>query len=391
MVFNRLAAFYAERAGAGIGFMVTGGFSPNRAGCLFDNSAMMASQEDAAEHRTITRAVHDNGGRILLQILHAGRYGYHQDIVAPSPVKAPINSITPREMSGEEIVQTVADYARAAELAREAGYDGIEIMGSEGYLLNEFTVPATNKREDDWGGTLENRLRLPIEVTRTCRSAAGADFIIMYRMSMLDLIDDGSTWDETVSYAREVESAGANILNTGIGWHEARIPTIAQPVPRAGFAWVTGRMKGEVSIPLVATNRINTPEVAEGVLSSGQADMVSMARPFLADPEFMTKARAGRADEINTCIACNQACLDHIYTGRTTSCLVNPRAGHETVLNWEPTNEPARIAVIGAGPAGLSFSSVAAERGHKVVLFDSNAQIGGAVPACQKCSGEAGV
>jgi 2,4-dienoyl-CoA reductase (NADPH2) len=374
---KRLAAFYAERARAEVGVIVTGGFSPNRAGRLFEKSATIATAQDAAEHRTVTRAVHDSGGRILLQILHAGRYGYHGDIVAPSALRAPINSITPRTMTEREILQTIRDFTRTALLAREAGYDGIEIMGSEGYLLNEFTAPVTNRRKDDWGGTLEGRLRLPIEVTSQCRAAAGADFIIMYRMSMLDLIEGGSTWDDNIACAQSLETAGADIIDTGIGWHEARIPTIAQPVPRAGFSWVTERMMGEVSIPLVATNRINAPDVAERVLSAGQADLVSMARPFLADPEFMVKAHRGRAEEINTCIACNQACLDHIYTGRTASCLVNPRAGRETLLRWRAATLSARVAVVGAGPAGLAFSALASERGHEVRLFEAGAEIGG--------------
>jgi 2,4-dienoyl-CoA reductase (NADPH2) len=375
--FERMAAFYAERARGGVGLMVTGGIAPNDDGRPYPGGARLATEEEAAKHRIVTDAVHAAGGKIAMQILHFGRYAYHPGLVAPSPVKAPISPATPRELSTAEVWQTVEDYAHCAAMAQKAGYDGVEVMGSEGYLINEFTASRTNHRTDEWGGSYENRMRFPVEIVKRVRERVGTDFIIIYRLSMLDLVDGGSSFDEVVQLAQAIEAAGATIINTGIGWHEARIPTIATSVPRGAYTWVTRKMKGKVGIPLITTNRINTPEVAEQVLSQGDADMVSMARPFLADPDFVNKAAAGQADTINTCIGCNQACLDHTFSGKITSCLVNPRACHETILKIEPTTAKKRVAVVGAGPAGLAASTTAARRGHDVTLFEADADVGG--------------
>ncbi|MGN5519667.1 NADPH-dependent 2,4-dienoyl-CoA reductase [Halopseudomonas sp. Lyrl_26] len=375
--FERMAAFFAERARGGVGLIVTGGFGPNEEGSVGKGAAKLSTPEEAEKHKVVTQAVHEAGGKICLQILHAGRYAYNPAQVSASAVQSPINPFTPKELDEAGIQKQIDDFANCAALAQSAGYDGVEIMGSEGYFINQFLVERVNKRTDRWGGSYENRMRLPLEIVRRVRAAVGPEFIIIYRLSMLDLVEDGSTWDEVVLLAKEIEKAGATIINTGIGWHEARIPTIATKVPRAAFTKVTARLKGEVSIPLVTTNRINTPEVAERVLAEGHADMVSMARPFLADPDFINKAAEGRADEINTCIGCNQACLDHTFSGRLTSCLVNPRACYETELNYIPTTTVKKIAVVGAGPAGLAAATVAAERGHEVTLFDAAAEIGG--------------
>jgi len=373
----RSAAFYAERARAHVGLIVTGGISPNEEGMVGPGSATLERSDQVAHHKIITEAVHKEGGKICMQILHSGRYAYHHLSVAPSPIKAPISPFEPREMTAEDIERTIEEYAKCAALAQEAGYDGVEVMGSEGYLINEFIVKKTNHREDDWGGSYENRIKFPIEIVRRVRERVGEKFIIIYRLSMLDLVDEGSSWEEVVQLAKEIEKVGATIINTGIGWHEARVPTIGTIVPRGGFAWVTKRMMGEVNIPLIATNRINTPEIAEKVLQEGCADMVSMARPFLADGEFVLKAMEKRADEINTCIACNQACLDHTFTMQVCSCLVNPRACHETELNYEPAEVQKKIAVVGAGPAGMAAATIAAERGHTVDLFEASSEIGG--------------
>ena len=375
--FERMAAFYGERARGGVGLIVTGGFAPNLAGRVYHFGSQLSFSWQVGKHRLITDAVHAEGGKIALQILHTGRYGYHPLNVAPSKLRAPINRFTPRALTRWGIRKTIGDYARCAQLAQKAGYDGVEIMGSEGYLINQFIAPQTNKRTDEWGGSFENRIRFAVETVRATRAKVGPNFIIIFRLSMLDLVEGGSTWDEVVELAKAIEAAGATIINTGIGWHEARIPTIATMVPRAAFAWVTKRLKGAVRIPLVTTNRINTPEVAEEVLASGCADMVSMARPFLADADFVVKAAAGRGDEINTCIACNQACLDHIFAGKLTSCLVNPRACHETELVIGKTQSPKKLAVVGAGPAGMACATTAAERGHQVTLFDAAPRIGG--------------
>ena len=375
--FERMAAFYAERAHGGVGLIVTGGFSPNLAGRVYHFGSQLSFPWQVAKHRIVTDAVHAAGGKIALQILHTGRYGYHPLNVAPSSLRAPINRFKPRALTGWGIRKTIGDYARCARLAQKAGYDGVEIMGSEGYLINQFIAPQTNHRTDEWGGSFENRIRFAVEIVRATREKVGPKFIIVFRLSMLDLVEGGSTWDEVVQLAKAIEAAGATIINTGIGWHEARIPTIATMVPHAAFAWVTQRLKGEVKIPLVTTNRINTPEIAEDVLASRCADMVSMARPFLADPEFVNKAAAHRGDEINTCIACNQACLDHIFNGKLTSCLVNPRACHETELVIAKAAARKKIAVVGAGPAGLACATTAAERGHDVTLFDAADRIGG--------------
>ncbi|MDV9192123.1 NADPH-dependent 2,4-dienoyl-CoA reductase [Streptomyces sp. SR27] len=386
--FERMAAFYAERARGGVGLIVTGGIAPNEAGRPWDGGAKLTTAEEAAEHRLITDAVHGAGGRIAMQILHFGRYAYHPGLVAPSALKAPISPFVPNELTEAEVAQTVEDYARCAELAKEAGYDGVEVMGSEGYLINEFIAAATNQRTDRWGGSYENRVRFPLEIVRRIRERVGTDFIVVYRLSMLDLVPGGSTLEEVVRLAKEIEAAGATIINTGIGWHEARIPTIATSVPRGAYTWVTKKLMGAVSVPLVTSNRINTPEVAEEILADGRADLVSLARPFLADPDFVAKATAGRADTINTCIGCNQACLDHTFNLKITSCLVNPRACHETELVLSPTRRAKRIAVVGAGPAGLSCAVSAAERGHSVTLFDAAAEIGGQLNIAKRVPGK---
>ncbi len=375
--FNRMAAFYAERAAGGVGLIVTGGIAPNARAAPWPGASKMTTEEEAGHHKIVTKAVHDHGGKIAMQILHFGRYAYSSELVGPSAIKAPINPFVPHPLSREEVEQTIADFVNSARLAQYAGYDGVEIMGSEGYLINEFIAARTNQRDDEWGGSYENRIRFPIEIVRRVREAVGPNFIIIYRLSMLDLVEGGSTLDEVIQLARAIEAAGATIINTGIGWHEARIPTIATKVPRAAFAWVTQNLMGKVNIPLVATNRINTPEVAEQVLADGQADMISMARPFLADSQFVKKAREGRSKDINTCIGCNQACLDHTFSLQITSCLVNPRACHETEIVITPTDAPKSLAVVGAGPAGLAFATTAAERGHKVTLFEADDKIGG--------------
>jgi 2,4-dienoyl-CoA reductase (NADPH2) len=386
--FARMAAFYAERAQGGVGLIVTGGIAPNDEGRVAMGAARMATAEEAEHHKVVTQAVHEAGGKIAMQILHAGRYAFHPALVGPSPIKAPISPMPPRELSSAEVDQTVNDFAACAKLAQQAGYDGVEIMGSEGYLINEFIAARTNQRTDEWGGTYAKRIRFPLEIVRRTRAAVGPNFIIIYRLSMLDLVEGGSTFDEVVELAQAVEAAGATIINTGIGWHEARIPTIATSVPRAAFAWVTQKLKGKVKLPLITTNRINTPEVAEQILADGCADMVSMARPMLADAFFVAKAAAGKADEINTCIGCNQACLDHTFGGKITSCLVNPRACHETLLTISPATSKKRVAVVGAGPAGLAFATTAAQRGHSVTLFDSAAEIGGQFNVAKQIPGK---
>ncbi len=375
--YERMAAFYAERAKGDVGLIVTGGISPNDAGLTFAHASKLDSIAEAEKHKVITQAVHDAGGKIAMQILHTGRYSYQPEIVAPSAIQAPINPIKPKALSSAEVQQTIDDFANCAKLAQYAGYDGVEIMGSEGYLINEFIAARTNHRDDEWGGSYENRIRFPIEIVKRTRDLVGENFIIIYRLSMLDLVEGGSSLEEVIQLAKAIEKAGATIINTGIGWHEARIPTIATKVPRAAFTWVTEKLKGQVSVPLITSNRINTPEMAEHVLASGHADMVSMARPMLADPEFVLKASEGRSDEINTCIGCNQACLDHIFSMKIATCLVNPRACYETELIFKETNAVKNIAVIGAGPAGLSFAVYAASRGHKVKIFDASNQIGG--------------
>lgn len=375
--FERMAAYFAERARGGVGLIVTGGIGPNEEGGVYAGAAKLSTPEEAELHKVVTQAVHEAGSKICMQILHAGRYAFSPKSVGPSAIQAPINPFKPIELDEEGIEKQIADFVNCAVLAKSAHYDGVEIMGSEGYFINQFLAAHTNQRTDRWGGSYENRMRLAVEIVRRVREAVGTDFIIIYRLSMLDLMEKGSNWEEIVELAKAIEVAGATIINTGIGWHEARIPTIATKVPRAAFTKVTAKLRGEVSIPLVATNRINTPEIAEQILADNDADMISMARPFLADPEFVNKAAAGRADEINTCIGCNQACLDHTFSGKLTTCLVNPRACYETELNYIPTTAVKKIAVVGAGPAGLAAATVAAERGHKVTLFDSAAEIGG--------------
>ncbi|MFI1601732.1 FAD-dependent oxidoreductase [Streptomyces griseofuscus] len=386
--FERMAAFYAARARGGVGLIVTGGIAPNEEGRPYEGGAMLTTEAEAERHRVVTEAVHSAGGRIAMQILHFGRYAYHQELVAPSPLQAPISPFVPRELSDADVERTVEDYVRAARLARHAGYDGVEIMGSEGYLINEFIAARTNHRTDRWGGSYENRMRFPVEIVRRVREAVGEDFIIVYRLSMLDLVPGGSSHAEVVTLAKAVEAAGATIINTGIGWHEARIPTIATSVPRGAYTWVTKKLMGQVTIPLVTTNRINTPDLAEELLAGGCADMVSMARPMLADPDFVAKAAAGTPEAINTCIGCNQACLDHTFGGKLTSCLVNPRACHETELVLAPTRTKKRVAVVGAGPAGLACAVSAAERGHEVTLFDAASEIGGQLNVARKVPGK---
>lgn len=388
--FERMAAFYAARARGGVGLMVTGGIAPNDRARPYPGGAKLTTEAEAEQHAQVTAAVHAAGGRIAMQILHFGRYAHHPDLVAPSAIQAPISPFTPHALTDDEVEETVEDFVRTAELARRAGYDGVEIMGSEGYLINEFIAAETNHRTDRWGGSYENRIRFPVEIVRRVRERVGSDFILIYRLSMLDLVPGGSSLEEVVQLARAIEAAGATIINTGIGWHEARIPTIATSVPRGAYTWVTEKLRGSVSVPLVTSNRINTPEVAEEILASGRADMVSMARPFLADPDFVAKAGAGRADAINTCIGCNQACLDHTFSGKITSCLVNPRACHETEaeLTLSPTRTRKRVAVVGAGPAGLACAVSASERGHAVTLFDAADEIGGQLDVARRIPGK---
>jgi 2,4-dienoyl-CoA reductase (NADPH2) len=386
--FHKLAAFYAARAKGGAGLIVTGGIAPNFGGRLEPRATQLSFPWQVSGHRVVTDAVHDVGGKIALQILHAGRYAYHPLSVAPSSVKSPITPFRARALTHWGIRRTIAAFARCAQYAQRAGYDGVEIMGSEGYLINQFIAPHTNRRDDEWGGSFLNRIRFPLAIVRRTREVVGPKFIIIYRLSMLDLVDGGSTWDEVVALAQAVEAAGATIINTGIGWHEARIPTIATMVPRAAFAWVTRRLKGEVTIPLVTTNRINDPATAEALLARGDADMVSMARPFLADPEFVNKAAQDRADEINTCIGCNQACLDRIFERQTATCLVNPYACRETELRLAPAINRRKIAVVGAGPAGMACALTAAERGHDVTLFEAAAEIGGQFNLARRIPGK---
>ncbi len=385
---RRLAAFYAARARGGVGLIVTGGIAPNREGAIAPGAATLETEAQAQGHRVVTEAVHAAGGKIALQILHTGRYAMHPGGVAPSAIKAPISPFAPRELAAADIERTVADYVRCAQLAQSAGYDGVEIMGSEGYLINQFVAPHTNRRSDEWGGSFENRSRFAVDIVRRTRAAVGVDFIVIFRLSMLDLVDGGSDWPEVVALAQAVEAAGATIINTGIGWHEARIPTIATMVPRGAFAWVTRRLRAAVGIPLIATNRINDPALAEAILAEGGADMVSMARPFLADADLVAKAAAGREAEINTCIACNQGCLDHIFAGRISSCLVNPYACQETEMQAQPAAPQKRIAVVGAGPAGLACATTLAQRGHAVTLYDDHDRIGGQFNLARRIPGK---
>ncbi|HHQ4927268.1 TPA: FAD-dependent oxidoreductase [Aeromonas hydrophila] len=375
--FDKLAAFYGERARGGVGLIVTGGIAPNLRGRLVPHGSQLSFPWQVAKHKKVTSAVHQEGGKIALQILHAGRYAYHPFSLAPSALKAPISPFKPRAMSERQIRGTIRDFAATAQLARSAGYDGVEVMGSEGYLINQFICERTNKRTDSWGGSSENRMRFPVEIVRAIRERVGPDFIIIFRLSMLDLVEQGSSLEEVIALGKALEQVGVTLINTGIGWHEARIPTIATSVPRGAFSWVTAELKKHLKVPLITTNRINTPEVAERILAGGEADMVSMARPFLADPEFVIKAAENRADEINTCIACNQACLDHVFKQKRASCLVNPRACFETELTFGRVPQPKKLAVVGAGPAGLAFACYAAERGHQVSLFDQASEIGG--------------
>jgi 2,4-dienoyl-CoA reductase (NADPH2) len=386
--YDKLAVYFAERARGGVALMVTGGVAPNRRGSLAPFASKLSNRWELARHRKVTHAVHAEGGRICMQILHAGRYAYHPFSVAPSAIKSPITPFTPHALSTNGIKKQIRDFVNCAALAREAGYDGVEIMGSEGYFINEFTVPRTNQRNDEWGGRLENRLRLPTEIVRRTRSAVGADFIIIYRLSMLDLVENGSSWSEVIALAKGVEAAGATLINTGIGWHESRVPTIATMVPRAAFTWITQCLKSEVGLPLIATNRINTPAIAEQILADGAADMVSMARPLLADQEWVIKASTGREDEINTCIACNQACLDRVFEKQLASCLVNPRACHETEIVVKPVSRSKRVAVVGAGPAGLAAAVTAAQRGHRVTLFEMANEIGGQFNMAKRIPGK---
>lgn len=386
--FEKLAAFYKERALGGVGLIVTGGISPNHRGRLTPHACQLSFPWQVGKHRVVTQAVHEAGGKICMQILHAGRYGYHPFSQAPSKIKSPITPFTPSAMSSRQVRSTIKDYASSAALAKKAGYDGVEVMGSEGYLINQFVSARTNTRTDEWGGAFEKRAQFPIEIVNAIRAKVGKDFIIIFRLSMLDLVDNGSTWDEVVQLAQRLEQAGVSILNTGIGWHEARVPTIATSVPRGAFAWVTEKLKQSVSVPLIATNRINTPEIGEQIIASGQADMVSMARPFLADPEFVNKAAANTPELINTCIGCNQACLDHTFSLKRATCLVNPRACYETEINFLPTANKKRIAVMGAGPAGMAFSVYAAMRGHDVVLFEAKSEVGGQFNLARKIPGK---
>ena len=386
--WNRVAEFYATRARGGVGLMVTGGMAPNREGGVFPGAAGLFKDSDIENHRTVTTRVHKAGGKIAMQILHAGRYAYGPECVSASAIKSPISPFVPKELDEEGIEKQISDIVTAAVRARDAGYDGVEIMGSEGYFLNQFLVSHVNRRTDRWGGSYEKRMRLPVEVVARVRQAVGQDFILIYRISLIDLVPNGSTWDEVVQLAHGIEAAGASLLNTGIGWHEARVPTIATSVPRAAFAHLTGRLRGAVGIPVITSNRINTPDVGEELLANGVADMVSMARPFLADPDFVAKAATGRAKEIAPCIACNQACLDHTFSGKLTSCLVNPRACHETILTYTPTAAPKRVAVVGAGPAGMMCAIVAAKRGHSVTLFDAAKTLGGQLNLARQVPGK---